>query len=183
MPGDPLYESERRTRQQRIDPKLKAAGWTIVPFNESADAATYARHAVVEYPTANGPADYALFVAGQLLGVVEAKKVTLGPQGVLTQAERYAKGLTANEFNFRGLRVPFLFSTNGEIIHFHDVRHRLNLSRTVSKFFKPAALAELLARDDESALTALRNAPNVVPGFRPYQVEANTAVEAAIAAR
>ena len=38
-------------------------------------------------------ADYALVVDGQLLGVVEAKKVTLGPQNVLTQAERYSKGI------------------------------------------------------------------------------------------
>ena len=28
---------------------------------------------------------------GRALGVVEAKKVTLGPQGVLVQAERYSK--------------------------------------------------------------------------------------------
>jgi type I restriction enzyme R subunit len=80
-------ESEYRTRRNRIDPLLKAQGWSIVPFNPAAPPPHYTNHAVTEFETANGPADYALFVAGQPLGIVEAKKVSLGPQNVLTQAE------------------------------------------------------------------------------------------------
>ena len=49
--------------------------------------------AVEEYGTAKGPADYALCDGGTVRAVVEAKKVTLGPQGVLIQAERYSKGI------------------------------------------------------------------------------------------
>ena len=48
----------------------------------------------------------------QLVGIVEAKKVALGPQSVLTQAERYCKGIADSPFNYRGFRVPFLYSTN-----------------------------------------------------------------------
>jgi type I restriction enzyme R subunit len=128
VPSDPLHESERRTRRERIDPKLTAAGWTIIRVGAAQDPANYSKHAIEEFPTANGPADYGLMVNGTLIGVVEAKKVSLGPQGVLTQAERYARGLTSSEFDFDGLRVPFLFSTNGEVIWFHDVRHPHNLS-------------------------------------------------------
>ena len=76
------------TRRERIDPKLRAAGWEIVGYNPSRVPEAYDGHAVCEYPTDNGPADYALFVGGRILGIVEAKKVTLGPQNVLTQAER-----------------------------------------------------------------------------------------------
>src|SRR5688572_26203403 len=86
--SDPRTESERRTRQARIDPKLRAWGWRIVPFDPAKSLAAYTAHALTEFPTAHGPADYALVVEGQLLGMVEAKKVTLGPQNVLTQAER-----------------------------------------------------------------------------------------------
>lgn len=71
-------ESERRTRKARIDPKLKAWGWQIVPFDPAKSLSKYTRHAIEEYPTANGPADYALVVDGQMVSVVEAKKVTLG---------------------------------------------------------------------------------------------------------
>jgi len=134
------YESERVTRKTRVDPQLKAAGWTITPFTEGMDLSKYNKYALEEYPTENGPADYALCVDGKILAVIEAKKVTRGPQGVLTQAERYAEGLNNNPFNFGGFHVPFLYSTNGEVIFFHDVRHQLNLSREIAKFHTPNAL-------------------------------------------
>jgi type I restriction enzyme R subunit len=100
--------SEWLTRKRRIDPKLKAAGWRIVPFSPDTPLRSYDRCAVEEFETEHGPADYALCVAGQILGIVEAKKLTLGPQSVLTQAERYSKGATSSPLNFRGYRVPFL---------------------------------------------------------------------------
>ena len=93
MTPQPSLENERKTRKKRIDPRLKQWGWDIVPFNPSKPLSGYRHHAIEEFPTANGPADYALVVDGKLLGVVEAKKVTLGPQNVLTQAERYSKGV------------------------------------------------------------------------------------------
>src|SRR5262245_51504696 len=99
-------ESERRTRKTRIDPRLKQWGWEITPFNPARPLTGYRHHAIEEFPTANGPADYALVVDGKVLGVVEAKKVTLGPQNVLTQAERYSKGVEPSAFDFNGFRVP-----------------------------------------------------------------------------
>lgn len=81
--------------------------------------------------------------------MVEAKKLTTGPQNVLTQAERYARGLRASKLDFNGCRCPFLYSTNGEILWFHDVRHELNRSRKVSGFHTPAALGgETFANDE-----------------------------------
>src|SRR5271167_4604214 len=93
-------DSERRTRKKRIDPKLKASGWRVVPFTANKPLALYDRCAIEEYPTGNGPADYALCVNGKLLGIVEAKKLTIGPQNVLTQAERYSRGVKDNGFDF-----------------------------------------------------------------------------------
>ena len=49
--------------------------WQIVPYHDGLDLATLDRHAVTEFPTENGPADYALFVRGRWLGIIEAKKV------------------------------------------------------------------------------------------------------------
>ena len=105
------YESERQTRKLRIDPKLEAAGWTIVSYDDGKPLSSYQNCAIEEYPTDNGPADYALCVDGAILGVVEAKKLSLGPQNVLTQAERYSKGATKNSLRFREFYVPFLYST------------------------------------------------------------------------
>ncbi|MEO8138473.1 MAG: DEAD/DEAH box helicase family protein [Gemmatimonadota bacterium] len=115
--------------------------------------------------------------------MVEAKKLTVGPQNVLTQAQRYAKGLPQVGWNFGGLRCPFLYSTNGEVIWFHDVRHPLNRSRQVAGFHSVAGLREQLNRDLDEACRALGALPNDDPKLRPYQREANTAIEKAIAER
>ncbi len=175
----PAAELEWQTRKQRIDPRLEAAGWIALaddslPLREA--------HRREEYETTAGPADYALFVDGRPLGIVEAKKLALGPQSVLTQAERYARGLVNSPFNFDSLRVPFLYATNGETIWFRDVRSPHNLSRQVAHFHTPAALQEMLDRDSEAACARLLALPNDHWRLRAYQREANAAVERAIAA-
>jgi type I restriction enzyme, R subunit len=50
-------ELERQTRKRRIDPRLKAAGWRVVPFAQGKPLEEYgAGAAVEEFETANGPA-------------------------------------------------------------------------------------------------------------------------------
>lgn len=175
--------SEYLTRKRLIDDRLKKAGWDVVPHKESQALSTLNRCAIEEYPTANGPADYALCVDGHILGIVEAKKLTLGPQEVLTQAERYAKGVSDSPFNFRGFRVPFLYSTNGEVIWHHDIRHELNRSHQIAHFHTSEALRERLQRDFDASVEKLLVTPNDHPWLRPYQREANDATEQAIANR
>lgn len=97
---------EWKTRKRLIDPKLRAAGWREVKYDPEHPSGTGNPVVIEEFPTDNGPADYALCVDGRLLGVVEVKRVTLGPQNALTQAERYSRGATASPNNFRGFRVP-----------------------------------------------------------------------------
>ncbi len=175
--------SEWLTRRKLVDPKLAASGWKVVPFDSSCPLSTLDRCAVVEYPTEKGPADYALCSGGRILGIVEAKKLSLGPQNVLSQAERYSKGAMANPLSFGAFNVPFLFSTNGELIWHHDIRHPNNRSRKIVVFPTPSALEELLGRDFDGALAKLGALPNDHPRLRPYQIECNAAVEAAIADR
>lgn len=149
MPKKPDDEPEWLTRKTRIDGRLRALGWDIVPATKPAPAHPCA---VNEYPTANGPADYALVVGGRVLGTVEAKKLSLGPQNVLVQAQRYAEGATATPFQFGPYRVPFLYSTNGVVIWFQDVRSPLDRSWKVADYPTPAALEERLARDIDADL-------------------------------
>ncbi|MBN8625964.1 MAG: DEAD/DEAH box helicase family protein [Planctomycetes bacterium] len=169
--------SEWLTRKRRIDPKLDACGW------RRRAASGNGAYRLEEYETAAGPADYALCIDSDAVGIIEAKKLSLGPQNVLTQAQRYSRGATANSLCFGEYRVPFLYSTNGEVIWFHDVRHELNRSRRIAGFHTPGAFREMMQLDFDAACERLRATPNSHPRLRPYQVEANTAVEAAIAAR
>jgi type I restriction enzyme R subunit len=173
------HESESATRKRRIDPKLDAAGWKL-PNGARPECGPFRTE---EEETANGPADYALWQGGRIVGLVEAKKVSLGPQNVLTQAERYARGLPETGFERDGLHCPFLYSTNGEVIWFHDVRHPLNRSRRVARFHTPTAFEELLGTDIDAASARALALPHDHPRLRPYQKEANAAVERAIAER
>ncbi len=71
-------ESESATRRIRIDAQLKSEGWHVVPYSEATDLARLTNHAIEEFPTASGPAYYALVVNGQILGIVEAKRLEVG---------------------------------------------------------------------------------------------------------
>ena len=172
--------SEWLTRKRLIDPKLIAAGWKIVPFSSGMSLSSYQNCAITEFETANGPADYALCVDGTVLGIVEAKKLTLGPQSVLTQAERYSKGVTDSSLNYRGYRVPFLYSTNGEVIWHHDIRHELSRSHIVTQFHTPEALIEHLHKDFDACCQTLSQTPNDHPRPHQFQRDANAAIEEAI---
>jgi type I restriction enzyme R subunit len=176
-------ESERITRRERVDPKLNAAGWKIIRYADGMDLSQYHRYALAEFPTNNGPADYALCFDGKIFAVIEAKKISRSPEGVLTQAVRYAEGLSTNLFNFNGLHAPFLYSTNGDRILFHDVRNPLNLSREIAQFHTPEALMEKMNQFRDTAVYTLRHLPNDHLPLRPYQVESNIAIEEAIDAR
>jgi type I restriction enzyme R subunit len=173
-------ELEWQTRKKRIDPKLDATGWRRALPNTAPPALRSE-----EEPTANGPADYALWLDGKVVGVVEAKKLTVGPQNVLTQAARYARGLdpAVGHGIYDEHRCPFLYATNGELLWFHDVRHPLNRARTLSGFHTVSALREMLGRDLDAACAKLTALPFHHPHLRPYQRDANAAVEQAIADR
>ena len=183
MPGAGQSEPEWLTRKQRIDTRLIQSGWRLSPYAPGRSIGDYKQDAIEEYVTDEGPADYALIVDGRILGILEAKKLSLGPQNVLVQAERYSRGASANPLDFRGFRVPFLLSTNGEVIWFHDVRHPLNRSRKIVSYPTPDAFREWMGRDFDSALANLSAGTGAPDGLRDYQKEAIGAVEKAIADR
>lgn len=168
-------EDERGTRKRRIDPRLEAAGWRVLDAKAPAETSS-SPVAIPELPTAEGPADYALAAEQRLQAVVEAKKVTVGSQGALTQAERYSRGIRQQPRWQGEFGVPFLYSTNGEGIRFQDVRREQNRSRWVSGFHTPQALREMLDRDFDTEMAALEGLRQSEI-LRPYQLEANEAIE------
>ena len=72
---------------------LSQAGWAVQD-NKKIDFSAASGIAVREYPTDAGPADYALFVDRQPVGVVEAKPESWGQKitTVEEQSGRYAAG-------------------------------------------------------------------------------------------
>jgi len=171
---------EKTTRKLLIDKALAAAGWS--PIVHYLAGLSYDTVAVEEYETAEGPADYVLFHRGEALAAVEAKKLGLGPQNVLVQAQRYARGFRDGRFDYRGFHLPFVYSTNGEIFWFQDVREQDGRSRQVARFHTPSALREFLSRDIPAASAWLRDHPIEDPFLRPYQRDAIASVEDALLA-
>ncbi|MER8857585.1 type I restriction-modification system endonuclease [Mesorhizobium sp. M0757] len=195
-----LDEAETRAL---IDQQLRDRGWEVdtKALRHSAGVRpTKGRNmAIAEWPTASGPADYALFVSRTLIGVVEAKRQRKNVSAAIDQAERYSTGISeSSDFVLTGgpwgeYRVPFVFAANGRSylkqietasgIWFRDTRRSANHRRALADWLTPEGLAGLLEVDQDAATATLKTEPFEF-GFplRPYQEGAIRAVETALAA-
>ena len=176
-------EAEWLTRKKRVDTRLRSLTprWEIIHWRDGLDLTQLTCHAVTEFPTENGPADYALFVNGVLLGIIEAKKVAVNPQNVLEQAKRYSSGSLQGPGNWNGFRVPFLFASNGEIIWFIDVRSDKPVSRQIANFHTASAMETMFAFESKPARDWLLDTPpDIISRLRDYQRRCIVAAESAI---
>ena len=154
--------------------------------------------AIAEWPTASGPADYALFVGLTLVGVVEAKRRRKNVSAAVDQSERYSSGMGAGDFVFPGgpwgdHKVPFVFAANGRSylkqietesgIWFRDTRRAENHRRALVNWPTPDGLSGQLEIDQDAATAALKVMPFEF-GFplRDYQQGAIKAVEEVLGA-
>ncbi|HLA87850.1 MAG TPA: type I restriction-modification enzyme R subunit C-terminal domain-containing protein, partial [Anaerolineales bacterium] len=81
---------------------------------------------------------------------------------------------------WNGYHVPFLYSTNGELIYFIDVRDEQSLSRQIANFHTADALEEFFTADQASGVTWLQTNPNNIERLRYYQKDAISSVESAM---
>lgn len=196
-------ELDESTTRVLIDEQLRAAGWTVdsaVLRHANGARPEYGKPmAVAEWPTKTGPVDYALFIDGRCVGVIEAKREVRDVPGRLGQAKRYATGidLMADELPGGGpwqngddrFRVPFLFVTNGRPyvkqlatksgIWFWDARPSAGEARALPEWFSPRDLIERLEQETEDTSTLAEREIGVT-GLRPYQQDAIAAVEKAV---
>lgn len=173
-----MSEAERETRKQRINPRLAVADWSVRPYQSNRASSTEPM-ALEEFPTRSGPADYALADAGEILGVLEAKKLGTGTQEVLGQAKRYSRGIPQVPMHQDEYGVPFLYSSNGEQIWFLDARHSRNQRRQIAGFHTAVGLRELLSRNFDNEMNRLSTVPQHQMLW-PYQVEACQEIDSAI---
>ena len=185
-----------------IDQQLRSAGWeadTVALRYAKGARPTKGRYlAIAEWPTASGPADYALFAGLTLVGVVEAKRRNRNVMSVLQQAERYAADITLDGpllhtgAPWGDFRAPFVFATNGRPylrqletasgIWRRDLRRSTNPASALMGWPTPQGLLDQLEADRDAAEAALQ-AQGFNFGFdlRPYQRKAIEAVEKGLA--
>ena len=86
-----LMKTPEQIAREQIDKRLEQSGWIIQDMKKVNPMASLGV-AVREYPTSTGPVDYALFVFGKPVGVVEAKKDDLGESITTVESQnlRYA---------------------------------------------------------------------------------------------
>ena len=201
-----LNLDEKATRSI-IDAQLRNRGWEAdsenLRYSKGSRPVKGRNTVIAEWPTANGPAEYALFIGTTCVAIVEAKRrnknvsdrmdqtgllARLSPQwldlvsGAPWAAERkHSQGAVP-------FRVPFLFSTNGRPylkqietqsgIWFRDTREPTNIRRALTDWPTPEGFLEQIGTNRSKALAELEAMPFDF-GFdlRDYQERAIRAVE------
>lgn len=153
-----------------IDNKLKLSGWLVQDMKE-ADVSAAFGVAIREFPTSNGEVDYALFVDGIPVGIIEAKRSELGENitTVESQSFRYAN----SELKYiKGHTIRFAYEATDKLIRFTDYNDIKYRSREVFSFHRPETLKNLMNQSD----TIRNNMKNFPPlnesGFRKCQITA-----------
>lgn len=154
-----------------IDDKLCQSGWAIQDLKRLNLTASLGV-AVREFPTSTGEVDYALFVDGKPVGVVEAKQSQAGQSitDVEVQSGRYANSTfkwVKNDYTIR-----FAYEATDKLIRFTDYKDIKYRSRTVFSFHRPETLFDLIQQ-----LDTIRNNMKQFPlldvkGFRKCQINA-----------
>ena len=153
-----------------IDKKLES-GWVIQNFAQVNIGAALGV-AVREYPTDTGPVDYALFIDGEPVGVIEAKKSSIGEN--ITVVEEQSARYATSSFKWinREYTIRFAYEATDKLIKFTDYKDIKYRSRRVFSFHRPEHLKSLLQASD-----TIRNNMKHFPvldttGFRECQINA-----------
>lgn len=142
-----------------IDEKLEQSGWTIQDMRQLNLTASPGI-AVREFPTSTGPVDYALFIEGRPVGVVEAKKSEAGENITVVegQSARYAN--STFKWVQQEYRIRFAYEATDKLVRFTDYDDIKYRSRSVFSFHRPETLKTLIAAPD-----TIRNNMKHFPGF------------------
>lgn len=166
--------------RQIIDKKLQQSGWLVQKMSEVNPMAALGV-AVREYPTSTGPVDYALFVDGVPVGVIEAKKDTIGEN--ITTVELQSSRYATSTFKWvkTEYKIRFAYEATSKLTRFTDYNDIKYRSRTVFTFHRPETIHGLLRRPD-TVRNNLKKLPALnCEGFRNCQIKAVTNLDRSFA--
>ena len=154
-----------------IDQKLMRSGWIIQNMNQLNLSASLGI-AVREFPTSTGEVDYALFIAGVPVGVVEAKRTENGEK--ITTVEDQSARYAGSKFKWiKGdYSIRFAYEVTDRLVRFTDYQDLKFCSRTVFSFHRPETLQTLLNAPDTIRNNMKHLPPFDTTGFRDCQIRA-----------
>ena len=170
---------EQRAREV-IDRKLLQSGW-IIQDVKSLNPMAAMGVAVREFPTSTGEVDYALFVEGVPVGVVEAKKSEAGEN--ITTVEKQSVRYANSSFKWVKCeyRIRFAYEATDKLTRFTDYADIKYRSRKVFSFHRPETLAALLKQPDTLRNNMKHFPPLDTTGFRQCQITAIQNLDASFA--
>ena len=170
-----MNQNPEQIARDLIDDQLEASGWVIQNKNQI-NLASHIGVAVREYTTDVGPADYVLFVKGNPVGIIEAKRVEMGQtlSMVEEQGEDYAK---AKLKYLNNQPLPFVYVSTGEITKFTNYKDPKPRSREIFSFHRPETLLKWF-QSEKSLRSGLLDIPELPTlNLRDCQIDAITNLE------
>ena len=166
-----INQNPEQKARDNIDKMLVQAGWQVQEKN-SVDFNAGLGVAVREYTTDVGPADYALFVDRQAVGVIEAKREEEGQNITVVeqQSSDYAKAKLKWVNNSEPL--PYVYESTGVITRFTNGRDPFPRSREIFTFHRPETLKEWLNKPSSLRARLQDMPPLNHTGLRDCQVTA-----------
>lgn len=167
-----------------IDKNLELAGYVVQDmkdFNRFAAKGV----AVREYSTSVGPADYVLFVDGDPVGVVEAKKSEMGEN--MTTVEEQSRGYASSKLKWiDNAPLRFLYESTDVLINFTDLNDEKCRARKIFNFHTPEQLAGWIKEERDGFSTLRNRLKNNIPelptkGYRDCQIKAIQKLEKSFA--
>ena len=163
-----MPKTPEQIAREAIDRRLNDAGWVIQDMNKINLSAALGV-AIREFPTSTGPVDYALFVAGKPVGVVEAKKDTEAQNITVVEGQSFRYANSTFKYLDEGYEIRFAYEATGTLTRFtdfHDIKYR---SRSVFSFHQPETLRDWIAAPD-TVRNNLKHLPELdTTGFRKCQ--------------
>ena len=154
-----------------IDQKLQQSGWVIQDMKRL-NLSVSIGVAVREFPTSTGKVDYALFVEGAPIGVIEAKRSETGENITVVEGQSARYAGSALKYVHQDFTIRFAYEVTDKLVRFTDYKDIKFRSRTVFSFHRPETLKALLTAGD-----TVRNNMKHFPvlddtGFRRCQISA-----------
>ena len=164
-----------------IDKRLEQSGW-IIQDAQKINLFAGLGVAVREFPTSTGPVDYALFLEGIPVGIVEAKRDDVGEN--ITAVERQDSRYANSTFKWvqSDYRIRFAYEATSILTRFTDYDDVKYRSRSVFSFHQPQELQRLL-NEKQTIRNRMKQFPDFdTTGFRKCQITAIENLEQSFAA-
>lgn len=163
-------DPEQEAREE-IDRQLRQAGWAVQDYREM-DISAGPGVAVREFPLRGGSADYLLYTAARVIGVIEAKPAGHSLTGVETQTAGYVDALPDGVPCYHDGVIPYGYESTGFETRFSNNLDPRPRSRALFSFHRPEELKRQAGLDGQLR-ARLSNLPALnTEGLWPVQVEA-----------